>query len=186
MSFQSNRFYFKIAEKSDSSELMEIIEANEFKGNISLLYTRRQDAYSSFMMEGEKVLITALKDKLCNKLVGFGACAINKLYINEEIKKCGYLFGLRGRDEYRRKFPVLNKGYDYLFNELKEDDIYLYFTTILEGNLDVIKLLEKKRSFMPVYDYVGNYDVFCFKTGYKFKSSDSYIFRKAEAYDMKN
>jgi len=164
MSSRSERFVFTLAEPSDSKELLEILEEDDFAGQISLLYTRRPDAYRSLQMEGETVLIVVCQDKKNARIAGFGACAVRELYVNGEPEKVGYLFGLRARKEYRKVFPLLAKGYDYLRYILAEKGVTLCLTSILTDNRYAQRLLEKDRPFMPAYTPYSSYNVYILKT----------------------
>lgn len=158
------RFIFEQATPQDSNEILAILEGASFKGNISLLYTRRPDACRSLKREGEEVDIVAARDSKNGKIAGFGACAIRKLFVNGNAANVGYLFGLRVARDYLGKYPILHRGYAYLHALHKTKDISCYITTILEDNLYAQKLLEKQRSFMPTYQPCGSYEVFTIKT----------------------
>jgi hypothetical protein len=157
------RFIFDLATPEDSAELLEILEDATFQGNIALLYTRRPDPYMSLKKEGEQVDIVVCRDTDKGKIVGFGACVLRKLFVNGQAENVGYLFGLRIRREYLRKYPLLHRGYDFLYALHHEQDIPCYLTTILTDNRYVQKLLEKRRPFMPSYMPYGSYEVYALK-----------------------
>jgi hypothetical protein len=48
----------------------------------------------------------------------------------------------------------------------------IYYTTILKENINVQKMLEKKRNNMPEYNYQGEYTVFCLQTGITLKGRE--------------
>jgi hypothetical protein len=154
------RFTFELAAPADGQELLEVLEEASFKGNISLLYTRRPDAYQSFLHEGPQVDIVVCRDREREKIVGFGACALRQVFINGVPRTVGYLFGLRTRQEYMRKFPLLHKGYAMIPELHKKKDVPFYLTTILEENCYAQRLLEKRRASMPAYMPYGGYTVY--------------------------
>ncbi len=164
MTHTRKRFIFEQAQPQDGKELLAILEDSAFKGNISLLYTRRPDAYQSLRREAEEVDIVVARDLIHGKIVGFGACAIRKLFVNGKATKVGYLFGLRAAREYLGKSPILHRGYEFLHSLHKTKDLSCYITTILEDNLYAQKLLEKRRRCMPAYKPFGSYEVFAMKT----------------------
>ena len=157
------RFIFELATSEDNKELLEMLENGAFQGNIALLYTRRPDPYISLQKEGEQVDIVVCRDTVKEKIVGFGVCALRKLFVNGKAEQVGYLFGLRIRQEYRRKFPLLHQGFEYLHALHHEHNISFYLTTILADNLYAKKLLEKRRPFMPICVPYGTYDVYALK-----------------------
>ncbi len=162
-----SRFIFECASQEDGQELLDILEDSEFQGRISLLYTRRPDAYRSFKREGEQVDIVVCRDTQQGKIVGFGACTRRKLYVNGSPATVGYLFGLRLRREYRKKFPLLHQGYNFLHTLHQSQEIAFYITTIFEENRYTRKLLEKQRPYMPAYIPYGSYHVYALKPGRK-------------------
>lgn len=179
-----NRFIFELANPEDGRELLEIIEETTFSGKISLLYTRRPDAFLSLKSEGEEVDIVICRDLLKKKIAGFGACAIRNLFVNGKKEKVGYLFGLRARKEYRGIYPLLHKGYEFLHNHHKDKNIKLYITTILEDNIYAQKLLERNRKFMPVYKPIGFYEVYAIKKVINTKISSILSFERVKREDL--
>ena len=185
---QHTRFLFEEATVQDRDEILRILEEASFKGNIALIYTRRPDAYRSFKQEGEEVHIIVARDTRCGKIAGFGACAIRTLFVNGIPARTGYLFGLRVARAYLKKFPILHRGYAYLRTLHQAKNITYYITTILEENLYVQKLLEKRRRFMPTYQPFGRYEIFALSTRRTGKSTSSLLascsFRRATMADL--
>jgi hypothetical protein len=164
MKCRNDKFSISLAKPEDAAQLLKIYECGDFKGNISVLYTRRPDPFKSLMFEGEKVVIPTVTDIENNVIVGMGVCIIRKAYINGEVKNVGYLTGLKGLPEYRKRVPSISEVYKYL-HELTKNDVDMYYTTILKENESVQKMLEKKRKNMPEYRSMGEYTVYGFKTG---------------------
>jgi hypothetical protein len=159
----TKRFLFEPAAPQDGAAILAILEDAPFHGNISLLYTRRPDAYRSFKQEAPEVDLIVARDRDTGQIAGFGACAIRELFVNGAPARVGYLFGLRMARGYRGKFPILHRGYAYLQALHREKHISGYITTILAENRPVQQLLEKKRSFMPTYQPFGTYKIFALR-----------------------
>lgn len=172
MSCRNREFQLSLAEEKDGKELLEIYEKIEFNGSISVIYTRRDDAYRSLNMEGERAVIPVVRDMKNGKICGVGACILRSVYIDGEIKKAGYLTGIKILPEYRGKILNIAEAYRMIYEELKEET-EIFYTTILEENSAVRKLLEKKRKSMPEYRFEDNYTVYCLTTGLKKKSRDN-------------
>jgi len=101
MNYQNNekkeRFKAELATLEDNNEILEILEDSDFKGNISLTYTRRPNAILSFEKEGDDVNIILGKDSHNqNKIVTFGTYSVNSMFLNGIKEKIGYLFSLSG------------------------------------------------------------------------------------------
>lgn len=178
------RFIFNLAGHGDSKELLEILEEESYGGNISLLYTRGDDAYASFMAEGAEVRIIACRDAVNNKIAAIGACAVRTLYVNREPTRIGYLFSLKARGEYRKLYRYLHKGYAFCHEIHRDKNLDFFLMTILSGNHYAEKLLAKKRSFMPGHYFLGVYEVYALKTGMKRKPIPELRFKKCEKHDL--
>jgi hypothetical protein len=179
-----DRFVFALASPGDSDEILEILEEGHYSGKMRLLYTRRDDAFASLMKEGEEVNIITCRDTLHNTIASIGACALRTLYVNGEPARVGYLFNLKTRSRYRKMFRFLHKGYDYCRQVLENKNSPFCLMTILEGNEYAIKLLEKRRSFMPDHYPLGTYEVYAFKTRMRCKSIPGLDFRQCTRADM--
>ncbi|NLD47292.1 MAG: hypothetical protein GX660_08835 [Clostridiaceae bacterium] len=164
MKCRNERFVFEEAKHEDMAQILEILEESGFKGNISLLYTRRPDAYISFMYEGQEVSLAVCRDTQNDRIAGIGAVALRQVYVNGKPEKVGYLFALRVREEYRNVYKLVNRGYDYFSSCPAVKKASYFITTILEENEYAIKLLEKKRPFMPLYEFYQRYEVFTMTT----------------------
>lgn len=177
MNCRNKRYLIDLASSSEAEEILKIYERGDFKGNISILYTRRPDPIKSLRQEGEKVVLPILKDQANGKICGMGCCVIRKAYLNGEIKNTGYLTGLKILPEYRKKLLPIAAVYNFLYEQTK-NEVDVYYTTILKENTAVQKMLEKKRKKMPEYLYQGDYTVFCFRTGQKIFKTNNYLLQR--------
>ncbi|MDD2402377.1 MAG: hypothetical protein PHD60_09295 [Clostridia bacterium] len=177
MNCLNRHFVIELASPADAEEILKIYESGDFKGNISVLYTRRPDPVKSLMQEGDKVVIPIIKEQENGKICGMGCCVIRKAYLNGEIKNIGYLTGLKILPEYRKKRIPIADVYAFLYEQTK-NDVDIYYTTILKENTLAQKMLEKKRKNMPEYKYKGDYTVFCFRTGQKVFENNNYILQR--------
>lgn len=165
----NDKYEICLAQPPDSEQLLALYECGDFKGDVSVLYTRRPDPIQSLMNEGERAVIPIVRDLENDVIVGMGACIIRSAYINGEVRTTGYLTGLKGLPNYRKRVPAISQTYSYLHDETKAD-VDLYYTTILKENTAVQKMLEKKRKGMPEYRRIGEYTVYSFRTGVKTKA----------------
>ena len=184
MNSRSNRYAFETATPEDSADILDILEDIDLEGKISLIFTRRPDPYSSFKREGREVDIIVSRDTRLGRLTSVAAASINTMFLNGEPRDIGYLFALRVRKEYRRRYRILPEGFDYLFRLHKDKDIPFYLTTILEQNTIAQRLLEKQRESMPVYEYLGDYETYALATGKREKKIPGFHFKKAGGSDL--
>lgn len=164
MSFQSKQYVFYKATDEDQLGIQEVFKSGKFEGDIAVQYLRDPNPLASFQKEGDKCFLVVLKDKEKDQIIGTGSCIIRSVYWQGEIKRLGYLAGLKLLPEYQKKIPFIPAIYRYLYEEMKEE-VDLYFTTILSDNIAVQKMLEKPRKVMPLYIYAGEYKVYFCKSG---------------------
>jgi hypothetical protein len=184
MSFRNERYIFETASPGDSGEILDVLEEMDFKGKISLNFTRRPDPYASFQKEGRRVDLLVSRDTRKERITSIAATSINRMFFNGKPADIGYLFGLRVRREYRRRYLLLPRGFQFLFGLHEEEKIPLYITTILEENTEAQSLLEKKRPSMPSYEYFGDYETYALVTGGKAREKSGFRFRRAERSDL--
>lgn len=180
MNFQNSGFLFREAVESDNSEILEILEENPFPGNISMIYTRREKPVESFRKESEFCRLIVAVDKNSSRIAGFGACVVHNCYIQGSVKKCGYLTGLRTREEYRKNIFLVCEAYREIKKVVEDFGVEICYTTIVEENSYAAKLFEKKRKIMPYYEKGGSYSVYSVKSGMKPRISRNYRFVKAD------
>ena len=185
MSFRSDRYTYETAQPEDADEILGILEEIVFKGKIALTYTRRPDPYISFKKEGREATVFVSREKKTNRITSIAAASINRMLLDGEPTDVGYIFGLRVKKEYRRKYLLLPRGYEYIFRFHAEKNIPFFLTTILEENLVARRLLEKRRPSMPIYEYYGDYETYALITGRRRPRDRGLRFRKAEATDVK-
>lgn len=164
MSYLNDQLELRLASEEDAEQILKIYECEEFEGNISVMYTRRPSPYLSLIQEGETVLLLVIHDHEADILCAVGCCVMREAYVQGEIKRVGYLTGLKILPLYRKKIPYIAKVYQFIYEHTQHHVDY-YYTTILIENIPVQKMLEKKRKNMPSYDLKGIYTVYCFRTG---------------------
>lgn len=140
------------AKKEDGADISRLLESPVNAGLIQAIYTRRPDAYESYMKEsGESRVFVSKRD---NKVAATCAELIRDVYVHGEVKRSAYLCGLKRDPSYR---GLISSGFEF-FNSLQRPDIDFYYCAVLANNKDVMKKFEKKRgrfSFRPVASYTS-------------------------------
>lgn len=171
MNIQNEKFEFSFATEKDDKDILELYEALEFEGNISIIYTKRPSPLNSLKKEGHIVFLPIIREKSTNTLVAMASWVIKKAYIGGELKNVAYLGSFKVHKNYRNKIPFLKESYRLLYEKTK-DYVDIYYSTILEENILAQKIFEKPRKNMPKYNFVDNYTSFFLKTGKKIKNED--------------
>jgi len=128
---------YEYATEKDGEEIAALLEDTEFKGGISIAYCRRPNAVRSLAKDGDKSTYVVAKNAE-GKIVGVGGCVIKG--------DLAYLTGLRAVAPGN-----IPKAYQLIREFCAENGVKLTYTTILEDNVAVQKMLEKKRASMPYY-----------------------------------
>jgi hypothetical protein len=183
---KSDRFVIEPATPADADEILSILEENVFAGNISLIYTRRPDAYRSFMSEGDQVQLFACRDMQEGRVAGVAATALHECFIDHRPEKIVYLFGLRmsRRPPTGRVLLTLPDAYRQVIEQYHAQGVRYFITTILKDNLPAQRLLTKERAHMPTYTPLCPYFTLTFRTRRRAPSLPaSCLFRKATRED---
>lgn len=168
------------AKKEDGERILEILESSPAKGSIELLYTRRSNAYESYQKESDEVYVYVVKEG--EKILGTVAEVVRKVYISGEIKKLGYVCGLKTAPDYQGN---VNWVKTFIGNLVKED-IDCYFCSIVSENALARKLFEKKRSRTMNMEFLQGYTTYMMAPYFKFPVQNAdYVFGQVSKEDEK-
>lgn len=187
MSFQNKRFTLTRAEKKDAADIEKIMKSGSFRGGIEIQYLRGKDPLASFEKEGTEAFMYILREKEHGEAVGMGGCIIRPAFVNGEIRRAGYLTGLKVIPEYQRRVLCIPEIYRFLYEETKAH-VDFYYSSILKENVAALLLLEKRHKNMPEYRFLDTYTVYFCKTG-NFKIANYQVakcdFSQAEEFYIK-
>ena len=166
MNFQSEqhgKYILRLAKSSDNDGIRSIFESGSFAGGMNIRFLRGAQPLSSFEADGDRAHILVAEDTRENRLIAVGGAVVRTEYLSSVPKKCAYLTGLKVHHDYRGRLSFIQHAYGVM-GELVADCAATY-TTILDGNTAVIRMLEKRRKNMPEYRYLGHYTTFCLGRG---------------------
>lgn len=127
------------ATPEDGGAILRILESSAAKGSIELLYTRRPDAYASYMKEdGEPRVFVSRKE---GRIVGTCAELIREVYLGGEVARAAYICGLKKDADYD---GGIGFGAE-LIRDLCREDIDCYFCSVVLENIDAQRMFEKSR-----------------------------------------
>ena len=133
----------RTATPEDGAEMLRILESSASKGGIELLYTRRPDAYASYMLESGEPRVFVSTDG--DRVVGTAAELIRKVYIGGKPARAGYVCGLKKDADY----DGLGFGLRFV-RALQRDDIDFYYCSVVSENTAAWKMFEKGRRVISV------------------------------------
>ena len=140
------------AGKADGAGISRLLESPVDAGLIQAIYTRRPDAYESYMKESGESRVFVFRRK--DRVVATCAELIRDVYLHGEVKRSAYFCGLKRDPAYQGMIPA-GTGF---FNAIQRPDIDFYYCAVLANNRGVMEKFEKKRnifSFRPVTSYTS-------------------------------
>ena len=138
-----------LASASDGKEILRILESSAAKGSIELIYTRRPDAYESYMKESGEARVFISRDGA--RAIGTCAEVIREVYIGGEVCRVAYVCGLK-------KDAAYNGGVGFgarFICGLQRDDIDFYFCSVVADNTHAQKMFEKSRRLISMKQMSG-------------------------------
>ena len=162
---QNGKNVMRLANPGDNDGIRKIFESGSFAGGLNVQFLRGEQPLSSFVADGDAARILVAEDTKENRLIAVGGAVVRTEYLNGAPASCAYLTGLKIHHDYRGRLTFIPRAYG-IMGELVSDCAATY-TTILDGNTGVIRMLEKRRKNMPEYNYLGHYTTFCLGGGKK-------------------
>ena len=138
-----------LASPEDGKEILRILESSAAKGSIELIYTRRPDAYASYLTEAGEARVFISRDGY--RAVGTCAEIIREMYIGGEVCRAAYVCGLK-------KDAAYDGGVGFgprLIRDLQRDDIDFYFCSVVADNVDAQRMFEKSRRLISMQQISG-------------------------------
>ena len=166
-----------LASANDGKEILRILESSAAKGSIELIYTRRPDAYESYMKESGEARVFISKDG--ERAIGTCAEVIREAYIGGEVCRVAYICGLKKDAEHGGGVGL---GARFI-RDLQRDDIDFYFCSVVAENTDARRMFEKSRRLLEMKQTVG-YKTYILSPKVKVKAKKhSFTFRSATEND---
>lgn len=159
MNFQNDRYTLRLAAPGDDDGIRDIFTAGHFDGGIAVQYLR-PNPLESFAADGSDTRMLIIRDNENGRLCAVGGAVIRHEYLHGVPANTAYLTGLKIHPDYQKQIFFIAKAYQFLGEQLNGCDAC--YTTILDDNAPVIKMLEKKRRTMPEYRYLGHYTTYIF------------------------
>jgi hypothetical protein len=156
--------------------MLELIESRSSGGALDIVYTRREDAFRSYMADCKDAEITLCVDE-GNRVRAQMVCLPRRVYIGGKVRTVGYVTGLCKRTD---SFVNLKRLLHAALDDAQAD---FFFYSILSENGAGSKMLDKKRGYMPDLRSVGNYTTYLFSPYAPKKPRHGFTFRRADAAD---
>ena len=161
------------ASPDDGREILRVLESSAAKGSIELIYTRRPDAYESYMKEQGEAHVFVSRDG--SRVIGTCAETVREVYIGGEVCRAAYVCGLKKDAEY-----VGGVGFGANFiRGLRRDGVDFYFCSVVAENTDARAMFEKSRRLLSMKPMAG-YKTYIFSPKIKIRApKHTFSFRRA-------
>ena len=151
----STKVRFELASQADDAAIRRLLRENPIPGTISLALEREPNYFADASLPGERKRTIVARE--AERVVCAGSCSTRLRFINGQLRRVGYLGGLRLDASVAGRFDILRRGYE-LFRELEAaSPADLYFTSIAADNMRARSILERGMRGMPRYEFVGEF-----------------------------
>ena len=167
------------ATPADGKEILRILESSAAKGSIELIYTRRPDAYESYIKDAKDTRVFISRDG--EKAIGTCAELIREVYIGGEACRSAYICGLKKDADYEGSV-----GFGARFiKDLQQNDIDFYYCSVVAENTDARRMFEKSRLLLEM-KCISGYKTYILSPRVRIKApKHELIFRKANERDRR-
>lgn len=151
----TNRVRYSLATRVDDPEIRRLLRDNPMPGRIALSMEREPDFFTDSDGPGAtKQTIVARKGR---RLLCVGSCVIRERFVNGQLRRVGYLGGLRLDASVAGRSAIVRQGYEF-FRSLQTDaPADFYFTSIATDNERALRFLERNVPGMPTYEFLGEF-----------------------------
>lgn len=178
-------YKFEKATEKDGKEMLDLIESTPSKGKLELLYTRRPNAFTSYMDESKDSDVYIIRDE--NKKIAFQISAVvHNYYFEGKIIPIAYIGGLRKNPEFKGNLHWTKLLYKLDKESLNYHDFYC---SILNDNHHAKEVLVKKRKDWPNFDIICDYTTNIFNSNAVIRKkwdNNSYTIEKVTNENIEN
>lgn len=168
--------YFASAE--DGKEILRILESSAAQGGIELVYTRREDAWVSYMKEPGQAHVFVSKNG--SRTVGTCAELVRQVYIGGEKCTAAYVCGLKKDAEYD---GMVGFGPGFI-PALQHDDVDFYYCSVVADNTEAQRMFAKNSRALSMRP-IAEYKTYIFSPRVRVKApSHALTFRQATQADL--
>ncbi len=157
------RFSFGTTE--DAKEVLRLLELESYKGDLRIIFTRRDDPVNSLLMENDAAVTGVIRDSE-DRVVATISVIPRVMYIGGELKNVAYITGFKRDHSYKNMI-----NWKEVFARLDETGDYdVCICCFVGDNESVIKMLTKRRERLPYAIPVCKMDAFIINPKVKVKN----------------
>ena len=167
-----------IAKREEGKEISRLLESPTDTGLIQAIYTRRPDAYESYMKEaGDAKVYSYKKD---GKIVATCSEIVRDVYVGGEVKRSRYICGLKRDPNYKGFFT---EGLN-MIDSLRRDDVDFNYFTVVSNNDSALSKFNKLSRFFSL-KHIVKYTTYMINPKVRIKEEkNNLLFKKATSSDM--
>ena len=171
---------FSFGTTNDAPEVLKLLEGESYKGNLRIIFTRRDDPIAAFKSESDGAITGIMRDT-GGRLIATITAIPRIMYIGGELKRVAYITGLKKDLSYNKMV-----NWRELFSKMNAAGTYdAYICCFVGDNDTVIKMLTKKRTRLPHALPINKYEAFIFNPCVRVKDPHPELdFERADADDV--
>lgn len=151
----SSAIRFALASAEDDSAVRRLLRNNPMPGEVSVSFEHEPNYFQSTGMAGADEQIILGFEQDC--LVSMGRCSFHDRFLNSEIRRVGYLSGLRLDASAQGRFDILRRGYRFFHEVDRSNPADFYFTSVTSDNVRSLRFLERGLPGMPRYEFLTEF-----------------------------
>lgn len=155
---------FSFATADDDADLRALFGSTPMRGAVRLGFAHEPSYFAGTGLLGARDRVLIARDN--GRLVAAGRCVVQPRWVDDAIRRCGYLGELRLSPGAAGRWDILRRGYAFYAENAGEDRADLYFTSVLADNTRARRLFERGWRGLPRYTPVADFTTLVLRTNW--------------------
>jgi len=162
----SGEYFCDMPRSGDEADIQRLY-ALPMPGAISLSLQVEPNYQHAASIQGDRHDMVVVRRRSDEQVVAIGSRSVRELWINGELRRVGYLSGLRNMPGVRLPRRLIAQTFDQLLSMRRPDEVDYDLTSIMADNVTARRALERGVKGLPRYSPVGEIVTLTVPTGPK-------------------
>ena len=145
------------AAPEDDAELRELYSRSALSGSLEIIYKREPSFFHALGVMGDQSRVMVVRQD--DRIIATGTITFFNAFVTGAPLTIGYLHSLRVDAAYRHNV-FLAQGFEKVHELAEAQGIPFYLATIIEDNNPLVRMIQKPRSFMPLFQDIGRFNTY--------------------------
>jgi hypothetical protein len=145
------------AAPEDDAALRDLYSRSALSGSLEIIYKREPSFFHALGVMGDQSRVMVVRQD--DRIIATGTITFFKAFVRREAVTIGYLHSLRVDAAYRHNV-FLAQGFQKVHELSEAQGIPFYLATIIEDNNPLVRMIQKPRSFMPLFQDIGRFTTY--------------------------